>query len=254
MIPTGSVAFLFTDIEGSTKRWEQRPDAMRAAVARHEVLVREAIAEEKGYVFKTVGDAFCAAFHSPQQAVRAALSAQRALHAEDFAAVDGLKVRIGIHVGDAEERDGDFFGPSVNRVARLMSIGHGGQVLVSEAVRDVVAAQLPHGATLVDLGARRLKDLMRPEHVWQVTLAGLPSDFAPLASLDARPNNLPIQTTPLLGRDIDLSAVKRLLASHTSVTLAGAGGVGKTRLALQVGADLIDHFEHGVWFVDLAPI
>jgi predicted ATPase/class 3 adenylate cyclase len=253
-IPTGMVVFLFTDIEGSTKRWEQRPDAMKAAVARHEALIRQAITQNAGHVFKTVGDAFCAAFHSPHHAVHAALAAQRTLYKEDFTAVDGLQVRVGIHVGNAEERDGDYFGPTVNRVARLMSIGHGGQVLVSDAVREQIQAQLPEGANLTDLGLRRLKDLMRPERVWQVTIAGLPSDFAPLTSLDARPNNLPIQTTPLLGREAELSAVKQLLASRQCVTISGAGGVGKTRMALQVGADLIDHYEQGVWFADLAPI
>jgi predicted ATPase/class 3 adenylate cyclase len=253
-IPTGRVAFLFTDIEGSTKRWERNPDAMKPAVARHEVLIREAILQNDGYVFKTVGDAFCAAFHTPHQAASAALSAQRALYKEDFTAVDGLQVRIGIHVGNAEERDGDYFGPTVNRVARLMSIGHGGQVLASDAVREQIRAWLPSDATLTDLGLRRLKDLMRPEHVWQLTVATLPSDFAPLTSLDARPNNLPIQTTPLLGRDGVISAVKQLLASRQCVTISGAGGVGKTRLALQAGADLIDHYEQGIWFADLAPI
>ncbi|HXW76288.1 MAG TPA: adenylate/guanylate cyclase domain-containing protein, partial [Candidatus Eremiobacteraceae bacterium] len=253
-IPTGDVAFLFTDIEGSTKRWEHRPEAMKAAVARHDLLMRQAIVQHDGYVFKTVGDAFCAAFVSPHHALRAAIAAQRALRSEDFAAVEGLSVRIGIHAGIAEERDGDYFGPTVNRVARLMSIGHGGQVLVSDAVRERIEGHLTGDITLIDLGLRRLKDLMRPEHVWQVTIAGLPSDFAPLMSLDARPNNLPIQTTPLLGRETELTAVKHLLASHQCVTISGAGGVGKTRLAVQVGADLIDHYEHGIWFADLAPI
>jgi predicted ATPase/class 3 adenylate cyclase len=253
-IPTGLVAFLFTDIEGSTKRWEQKPEAMQAAVARHEFLIRKAIQHYDGYVFKTVGDAFCAAFHSSQQAVDAALAAQRALYKEDFTAVDGLQVRIGIHVGNAEEREGDYFGPTVNRVARLMSIGHGGQVLISDAVREQIRALIPKDAELTDLGLRRLKDLMRPEHVWQVTIAGLPADFAPLTSLDARPNNLPIQSTPLLGRDGEVVVVKQILASRQCVTISGAGGVGKTRLAVQVGADLIDHFEQGAWFVDLAPI
>jgi predicted ATPase/class 3 adenylate cyclase len=253
-LPTGLVAFLFTDIEGSTKRWEQGPEAMKAAVARHEVLIRQAIAQNDGYVFKTVGDAFCAAFHSPRQAVDAAVAAQRVLYKEDFTAVDGLQVRIGIHVGNAEERDGDYFGPTVNRVARLMSIGHGGQILVSDAVREQMRTRIPEDAKLTDLGLRRLKDLMRPEHVWQVTITGLPADFAPLTSLDARPNNLPIQTTPLLGRDGELGAVKQLLASRQCVTISGAGGVGKTRLAVQVGADLIDRFEDGARFVDLAPI
>lgn len=253
-LPTGTVAFLFTDIEGSTRRWEHHHDAMQDAVARHDALIRGAIERHGGFVFKTVGDAFCAAFATSQQAVQAALSAQRLLHKEDFSAVDGLRVRMGIHAGTAVERDADYFGPTVNRVARLMSIGHGGQVLISDAVRDVVADGSHDGTLLVDLGLRRLKDLMQPERVWQVNADGLPSEFAPLVTLDVRPNNLPVQSTALLGREQELGFVKELVASHRSVTISGAGGVGKTKLALQVGADVIDRFEHGVWFADLSPV
>ena len=253
-LPTGFVAFLFSDIEGSTKRWELHPDAMRTAVARHESLMRDAIGQNGGFVFKTVGDAFCAAFQAPQQALHAAVVAQRSLSEEDFSTVDGLRVRIGIHAGTADERDGDYFGPTVNRVARLVSIGHGGQVLISDRVREIVDEGLPDGSALIDLGQRRLKDLLLPEHVWQLTIAGLPSEFAPLTSLDERLNNLPIQTTALLGREKELEAVKTMSAAQRLVTVAGAGGVGKTRLALQIGADMIDRYEHGVWFIDLAPI
>jgi predicted ATPase/class 3 adenylate cyclase len=253
-LPSGVVAFLFTDIEGSTKRWEEHHDAMESAVARHDALLSDAIGRNGGHVFKTVGDAFCAAFRDARQALHAALAAQRLLQTEDFSAVDGLRVRMAIHAGAAQERDGDYFGPTLNRVARLMSIGHGGQVLLSDAARDIVAGSLPDGASLVDLGQRRLKDLMQPERVWQLTFAGLPSAFAPLASLDARPNNLPVQPSALVGRERDLDSVKRILASNRIVTISGAGGVGKTRLALQIGADLIDRFERGVWFADLAPI
>ena len=253
-MPTGTVTFLFSDIEGSTQRWEHHHDAMTAAVARHDVLVRGEIERHGGFVFKTVGDAFCAAFSTPRQALRAALACQQRLLAEDFSAVGGLRVRMGIHVGTVVERDSDYYGPTVNRVARLMSIGHGGQVLVSDAVRDAVANGLPDGTSLVDLGLRRLKDLMLPERVWQASGGGLPSDFAPLTSLDARPNNLPVQRTALLGREDDLAFVKRLVTAHRLVTVSGAGGVGKTRLALQVGADLIDRYERGVWFADLSPI
>ncbi|HXW76650.1 MAG TPA: adenylate/guanylate cyclase domain-containing protein [Candidatus Eremiobacteraceae bacterium] len=253
-LPSGAVAFLFTDIEGSTQRWEQHHDAMRDAVARHDALLRGEIESHGGFVFKTVGDAFCAAFPTAQQALLAATSAQRGLSKEDFSAVDGIRVRMGIHAGTAVERDSDYFGPTVNRVARLMSIGHGGQVLVSEAVHDAFGDRLLAGASFVDLGIRRLKDLMQPERVWQVTVEGLPAEFAPLASLDARPNNLPVQSTALLGREHELDIVRKLVASHRLVTISGAGGVGKTKLALQTGADLIDHYERGVWFADLAPI
>ncbi len=253
-MPTGTVTFLFSDIEGSTQRWEHYHAAMTEAVARHDVLMRGEIERHGGVVFKTVGDAFCAAFSTPQQALQAALTCQQRLYAEDFSAVGGLRVRMGIHVGTAVERDSDYYGPTVNRVARLMSIGHGGQVLVSDAVRESVADRLPGGASLVDLGLRRLKDLMLPEHVWQVSGGGLPSDFAPLTSLDARPNNLPVQRTALLGREHDLALVKDLVTAHRLVTVSGAGGIGKTRLALQVGAELIDRYERGVWFADLSPI
>lgn len=253
-MPSGMVAFLFTDVEGSTGRWERHHDAMEAAIARHDTLLRAEIENHGGYVFKTVGDAFCAAFASSPQALQAAVAGQHRLYKEDFSKVGGLRVRMGVHAGVAVERDLDYYGPTVNRVARLMSIGHGGQILISDAVRSAVTDGLPGGASLVDLGMRRLKDLMQPEHVWQVSIAGLRSDFAPLTSLDARPNNLPVQSTALLGRERELISAKHLVASHRLVTISGAGGVGKTRFALQLGADLIDHYERGVWFADLSPI
>ena len=196
-LPTGTVTFLFSDIEGSTQRWEQHREAMKAAVARHEQLLATAMRHHGGYIFKTVGDAFCVAFPTAPDAVLAALDAQRAFAKEDFLSLDGLRVRIGLHTGDAEERNGDYFGPDVNRVARLMSTGHGGQVLISSAVHEIVEGSLPNGVSLVDLGLRRLKDLTQPEHVWQLTIAGLPSDFPPLNSLDARPNSLPVQSQHL---------------------------------------------------------
>lgn len=252
-IPSGTVTFLFTDIEGSTKRWEQHHDAMKAAVARHDAIVREAIESRDGFVFKTVGDAFCAAFDTSRTAIDAAIAAQLALHGEGFSEVGGLRVRMGIHAGTADERDGDYFGPGVNRTARLMSIGHGGQVLISSAVKALIADRPIDGASLVDLGLRRLKDLSLPERVWQVSIDGLSAVFPALSSLDARPNNLPIQTNALLGRDRDLVTLKSQLASQRLLTISGPGGVGKTRLALQAGADLIDRYAHGVWFVDLAP-
>src|SRR5437660_749807 len=254
VLPTGEVTFLFSDIEGSTQRWELHAEAMKAAVARHEQVVNAAIARHGGYVFKLLGDAFCAAFHSAPDAIAAAIDAQRALAAEDFSAVDGLRVRLGLHTGRAEERNADYFGPTVNRVARLTSIGHGGQVLVSGSVADIVRDILPSGATLIDLGPRRLKDLTQPEQVWQLAIAGLPREFPPLNSLDARGNNLPVQLTSLLGRAQDLEKVEALVGVHRLLTLSGAGGVGKTRLALQAGADLIDRYADGVWFADLAPI
>ena len=253
-LPTGTVTFLFSDIEGSAQRWEEHRDAMKAAVSRHERVINDAVAQYGGFVFKTVGDAFCVAFPTAPQAIRAAVDAQGALAKEDFTAVDGLRVRMGLHTGYAEERNADYFGPAVNRVARLMSIGHGGQVLVSASTRELAHNDLPSGTSLVELGSQRLKDLTEPEEVWQLNTPGLPTVFPPLRSLDALPNNLPIQRTTFVGRDHDVAQVKELVSHHRLLTLVGSGGVGKTRVALQVGADLLDQFTDGVWLADFAPI
>jgi len=253
-LPTGTVTFLFSDIEGSTQRWEMHREAMKAAVARHEELMSAAIAQHGGYIFKIMGDAFCAAFPSAPQAVRAAIDAQRALTSEDFSAVGGVHVRMGLHTGFSEERNGDYFGPAVNRVARLMSIGHGGQVLLSGVTRDLAHNDLRADVALIDLGSHRLKDLTEAEQVWQLTIEGLPASFPPLKSLETIPNNLPIQPTSFRGRELDLAEVKSLLAQHKLVTLFGSGGVGKTRLALQVGAEVLDLYPDGVWLADFAAI
>jgi predicted ATPase/class 3 adenylate cyclase len=253
-LPSGAVTFAFTDIEGSTRRWERDEAAMRAAVRRHDALVRAAIEERSGYVFKTIGDAFCAAFGQAQDALAAMLEAQRRLAAEDFAAVEGLRVRAAIHTGTADERDGDYFGPTVNRVARLLAIGHGGQVLVSGTSSDLLAERVPAGTAFLDLGEHRLKDLGRPERVFQVIAPDLPRDFPPLASLAALRNNLPLVSTSFVGREPDVAAVAELLRTHRLVTLTGAGGIGKTRTSLQVAANVLDGFGDGVWFVELAPL
>ncbi|HEV2909428.1 MAG TPA: adenylate/guanylate cyclase domain-containing protein [Candidatus Eremiobacteraceae bacterium] len=253
-LPTGTVTFLFSDVEGSTQRWERHREAMKAAVARHEQLMRVAIEQHGGYIFKSMGDAFCVAFPTPPQALRAAVDAQRAVAGEDFSSVDGLRVRMGLHTGYAEERNADYFGPAVNRAARLMSIGHGGQVLLSSGTRELAHSELPSGVSLVDLGSHRLKDLTEAEQVWQLTIEGLPASFAPLKSLDTIPNNLPIQPTSFRGREHDLEKVKDLLSQHKLLTLFGSGGVGKTRLALQVGAEVLDQYPDGVWLADFAPI
>lgn len=253
-LPTGTVTFLFSDIEGSTQRWETHRKAMDVAMKRHDAHLRAAMESHGGYVFKTVGDAFCVVFARASDAVAACVDVQRALGAEDFSAVEGLRVRCALHTGEAVERNGDYFGPAVNRVARLMSIGHGGQVLVSGVTRELAHADLPGGATLMDQGLQRLRDLTEPEHVWQLSIEGLPTDFPPLRSLDALPNNLPIAPTIFVGRERDVSEVKELLGRHRLLTLVGSGGVGKTRLALQVAAEVLDRYSDGVWFADLAPI
>jgi predicted ATPase/class 3 adenylate cyclase len=253
-IPSGRVTFVFTDIEGSTRRWELDPSAMQRAVRQHDALVRREIVRNGGHVFKTIGDAFCAAFTHPPDAVAAILAIQRALALEDFSAVDGIRVRAALHTGTADERDGDYFGPTVNRVARLLSIAHGGQVVLSGVTTDLVLGELPPDSSLQDLGEHRLKDLARPERVHQLVAPDLPAQFAPLNSLDTLPNNLPVSLTSFVGRETEIEEIAASLATHRLVTLTGSGGVGKTRTSLQVAANLVDTFRDGVWFVELAPL
>ena len=252
--PSGTVVFLFSDIEGSTARWESQPQAMQAALRRHDELLRRTMEAHNGYVFKTIGDAFCVAFGDAREALEAALRAQRDLNSHDWSTVQGLRVRMALHAGESDERGGDYFGPTVNRVARLLSAAHGGQVVVSGVIADTLGKQLPEGATLRALGSHRLKDLQSPERVYQLIAADLPSDFKPLRSLAAVPNNLPLQATGLVGRDADVSKIRDLLRESRLVTITGAGGVGKTRVALQCAAEIIDRMPDGAWFVNLAPI
>ena len=254
--PTGTLTFLFTDIEGSTKLWEDNVPAMQAALARHDELLRLAIEERGGYVFKTVGDAFCCAFPTALDALEAALEIQRRLLSSEWEERGVLRVRMALHTGAAEERDGDYFGPPVNRVARLLSAAHGSQVLLSLPAQELVRDRLPAGSSLRDLGEHRLKDLFRPERVYQLTAPGLPSEFPPLRTLDAYRNNLPLQPTPLVGREKEVAEVcERLSRPEVRLlTLTGAGGTGKTRLGLQAAAELTEEFEDGVFFVSLAAI
>ena len=253
-LPTGTVTFLFTDIEGSTQRWDAHDETMSAAVQRHDAIGRAAMEAHGGYVFKTLGDAFCVAFARPKAAVAAALDFQRALAAEDFAAVGGLRVRAALHTGAADERGGDYFGPAVNRVARLLSIGHGGQTLLSGVMHDLVLGTLPSQASLRDLGEHRLKDLSRPEYVYQLVAPELASEFPALRSLESLPNNLPLQMTSFVGREREVAEITELLGTHRLVTLVGSGGIGKTRTSLQVAANLLDGSGNGVWFIELAPL
>jgi predicted ATPase/class 3 adenylate cyclase len=255
-LPTGTITFLFTDVEGSTKLWEHNPEAMSKALSHHDELIRNAVEAHHGFVFKTVGDAFYVAFSPTAEAVEAAIDAQKSLLSEEWEETGPLRVRIALHTGTAEERGGDYFGPTLNRAARLLSAGHGGQVLLSFSTRELVRDQLPLGAGLRDLGVRRLKDVLGPEHVFQLTAPDLPASFPPLETLDVRLNNLPIQPTPLLGREREVAEIADLLrhADVRLLTLTGTGGTGKTRLALQSAAELIDDFEDGVFLVALAPI
>jgi predicted ATPase/class 3 adenylate cyclase len=245
---------LFTDIEGSTKLWEHDAQVMQAALARHDEILRDAIEERGGYVFKTIGDAFCAAFPTAPEALEAALESQRGLVSSEGEQIGPLRVRMALHTGAAEERDGDYFGPPVNRVARLLSAAHGGQVLLSLATQELVRDASPVDARLEDLGERRLKDLFRPERVFQITTPDLPSEFPPLRTLESLRNNLPLQPTPLVGREREVEEVCERLRQEDIrlLTLTGPGGTGKTRLALQAAADLLEDFEDGVFFVYLA--
>src|ERR671910_193422 len=255
-LPTGTVTFLFTDIEGSTAMWERSPQAMQRALARHDEILRRAIEERGGNVFKTVGDAFCCAFWTATDALDAALEIQRTLFDEKWQETGPLMVRMALHTGAAEERDGDYFGPPVNRVARLLSAAHGGQVLLSLPAQELVRDQLPAGTSLRDLGEHSLKDLFRPERVFQLVSLDLPSVFPPLRTLDAYRNNLPLQPTPLIGREKEIAEVCDLLSHDETrlLTLTGPGGTGKTRLALQAAADLLDDFPDGTFFAPLATL
>lgn len=257
-LPSGTVTFLFTDLEGSSRLWEEQREQMQRALARHDTLLREVIESHGGHVFKTMGDAFCAAFADPAGAVAAALSAQQALATNgDLATGAGpLRVRMALHTGTAEQRDGDYFGPPLNRVFRLLSAAHGGQVLLSRVTCELVRDALPEGASLLDLGEHRLKDLIRPEHAFQLLAPDLPADFPPLRTLDLHPHNLPAQPTPLVGREKELrETLERLQQERVRLlTLTGPGGIGKTRLALQLAAEQIESFPDGVFFVNLAPL
>ncbi len=256
-LPSGTVTFLFTDIEGSTALWEREREAMVAAVDRHLVLLDAAIQAHGGVHFKTVGDAVQAAFPTAPAAIAAALDAQRALLAEDWGAIGPLWVRMAVHAGEAEpDARGDYLSAPLNRLSRLLATGHGGQILLTQAVQQLSRGTLPAGADLRDLGEHRLRDLLEPEQVFQLLHPELPDRFPPLKSLASRPNNLPLQPTPFLGREREVDAVVALVRRPEvrCLTLTGPGGTGKTRLALQAAAELLEDFSDGVFFVSLAPL
>jgi predicted ATPase/class 3 adenylate cyclase len=252
--PTGTVAFLFSDIEGSTRRWDSTSDAMREALRRHDEILRREIELRRGYVFKTVGDAFCAAFWTIAEAVGSAVEVQRRIQREDFRAVGGLAVRMSIHAGEADERAGDYFGAAVNRTARLLSAGHGGQILLTGFAADLALPVLPDGILLRHLGTLALRDIREPERVYQPVGPGLRSDFKPLRALDTPPNNLPRQLTSFVGREEDVARAEALLDQGAVVTIVGAGGIGKTRFALEVAASRLNDERDGAWFVDLSAV
>lgn len=227
---------------------------MGEAVAAHDALLRGVLRERGGEIFKALGDSFFVAFPDARGAVEAALEAQRRLAAHPWGTTGPLRVRMCVHAGEAEERDGDYFGATVNRAARILALGHGGQVLLSSSAEGDARGALPARARLLDLGRHRLRDLNRPEQVHQLLHPDLPADFGPLRSLDALPNNLPLQPTSFVGREEDLAGIAELLPRAPLVTLVGAAGCGKTRLALEAGAGALGRFRDGVWLVELAPL
>ena len=253
-LPSGTVTFLFTDLEGSTRLWEEYPDAMRDALARHDEILRAAIEAHEGCVVKTTGDGVHAVFAAAQRAVEAALAAQVALGDESWEKTGPLRVRMGLHSGEGEHRDGDYYGTAINRAARVSAAAHGGQILCSLAIEQLAGESLPDGAALRDLGEHHLRDLGRAERLFQLTHPALRSAFPATRSLDAFPSNLPVQLTSFVGRERELREIASDLAETRIVTLTGVGGVGKTRLAVQTAADLLPRFRDGAWFADLAPV
>jgi predicted ATPase len=246
------MTFVFTDLEGSTRLWEQHPEGMQLALARHDELLRTAIARHDGRVVKTTGDGVHAVFASARDALRAAADAQRAIATEQWERTGALRIRVGVHTGEAEPRDGDYYGPAVNRAARLMAAAHGGQILVSLATEELARDSLDDDVRFVDLGEHRLRDLSRPERVFQMVAPGLPDDFPPLGSSPSVAGNLPAQVTSFVGRDDAIRTLTDELRSTRLVTITGTGGVGKTRLALQTAERLVADFPDGAWLCELA--
>ena len=251
-LPSGTVSFLFTDLEGSTRLWEEHPEAIREALARHDAIVRGAIESHGGFVVKTRGDGFHAAFATASDAVEAATNAQLGLAGESWSETGPLRVRMGVHTGAAEIRDGDYYGTALNRAARLMSVAHGGQIVCSESTAGLAREALPAGAVFVDLGVHRLRDLGVPDRVFQVSHPQLDRAFPPLVSAEVHPTNLPGQPTSFVGRARELGVIGEALSGARLVTLTGVGGVGKTRLAIRVGGEMLGDYADGVWFCELA--
>jgi predicted ATPase/class 3 adenylate cyclase len=253
-VEAGLSTFLFTDIEGSTRLWEDHAAAMGPALAIHDRILRDAVAGGGGTIVKTTGDGMLAVFDDPIAAIDSALTAQRALRDGRWGETGPLRVRMALHAGAAESRDGDYFGPALNRVARILAIGHGGQVLTSAVCAILSRDRLPATVELIDLGSQRLRDLDRPEQVFQVVTDDLPRAFPPLRSLSTRRTNLPVQLTSFVGRDRELAELEALLARHRLVTLIGTGGTGKTRLMLEAAGRVVTRFADGAWLAELAAL
>jgi predicted ATPase/class 3 adenylate cyclase/predicted Ser/Thr protein kinase len=253
-LPEGVITFMLTDVEGSTALWERAPDDMRVSLVRHESIIREAVEATQGQLMKSKGegDSCFAVFRRATDGASAALRIQRRISGEQWPAATPLRVRVALHTGEAELREGDYFGPTVNRCARLRAVAWGGQIVVSQATADLVRDALPADAALADLGLHALKDLSRPERVWQLSDGG--EEFPSLRSLNALPHNLPPQLTSFVGREEDAVRLRSLLQAERLVTITGAGGCGKTRLSVQLGAELLDEYADGVWLVEFAPL
>ena len=255
-LPAGTVTFLLTDVESSTRRWEENAGAMRRAMARHDELVARSLVAHSGRAVESgrEGDSVLAVFARASEALACTIELQRSFMRETWPVGAHLRVRIAINSGEAELRGGHYYGQAVYRCARLLASAHGGQVLASQSTRDLALDSLPAGASMLDLGSHRLKDLERAERIYQVVHPDLEADFPPLRSLDAYRHNLPLQPSSFIGRQREMAEVKRALTEHRLLTLTGAGGSGKTRLALQAAAEVVDGYRDGVWLVDMAPL
>jgi predicted ATPase/class 3 adenylate cyclase/tetratricopeptide (TPR) repeat protein len=256
--PTGTVTFLFTDIEGSTKLSQQYPEFMPALLARHNEILNQAIESHNGFVFQVVGDSYAVAFHNANDALNAAIQAQRNLHNENWNPAP-IKVRMGIHTGAAQlqidSKDTPYSGyAALALTQRIMSAGHGGQILISSATANLLRGQLPKDATLRDMGEKNLKDIFLPERIYQLNVPDLPSEFAPLNTYEKIRHNLPLQLTTFIGREKEVEQIKKRLEKNHLVTLTGSGGIGKTRLSIQVASELLNDYPIGVWLVELAPL
>ncbi len=260
MLPTGIITFLYTDIQGSTPLWEQKPEAMKISMTRHHFLLRQAIESNGGIVFKIIGDAFFGVFLHASQGLSSALAAQRFLQSEKWNETGPLRVRMGVHTGPAElDELGEYSAHTLNRVSRVMSVACGGQILLTQETADQVSGDLPPGVTLKDLGEHRMKGMLRLEHLYQAVSPDLPHEFPPLSTGVVNPNNLPVLISSFVGREAEIAEIERLVAPNKSAlnrltTLFGPGGTGKTRLSLQIGHQMLESFSGGIWFIELAAL